>query len=51
MTDLAVTQTPMDNTINVTMMAQDNMASSAGNMTDANMKQIGNMSGCGNECF
>jgi hypothetical protein len=27
------------------------MTSSAGNMTDANMTQIGNMSGCGNECF
>jgi hypothetical protein len=51
MTELAVAQTPMNNTTNATMMAQDNMTSSAGNMTDANMKQIGNMSGCGNECF
>ena len=50
-TELAVAQTPMDNATNATMMAQDNMTSSAGNMTDANMTQIGNMSGCDNECF
>ena len=50
-TDLAVAQTPKDNATNATMMAQDNMTSSAGNMNDANMTQIGNMSGCGNECF
>jgi hypothetical protein len=51
MTELAVAQTLMVNETNATMMAQDNMTSSAGNMTDANMTQIGNMSGCGNECF
>ena len=51
MTELTVAQTPMDNTTNANMMAQDNMTSSAGNMTVANMKQIGNMPGCGNECF
>jgi hypothetical protein len=32
-------------------MAQNIMTSSAGNMTDANMTQIGNMSRCDNECF
>jgi hypothetical protein len=51
MTELALAQTQLDNTTNATMMAQDNMTSSAGNTTDANMTQIGNMSGCGNECF
>jgi hypothetical protein len=51
MTELAVAQTPTDNATNATMMAQGNMTSSAGNMTDANMTQIGHMSGCGNECF
>jgi hypothetical protein len=41
----------MDNTTNATMMAQDNMTSNIGNMTDANTTQSGNMSGCGDECF
>lgn len=50
-TELAVAQTPTDNATDATMMAQENMTSSAGNMTDANMTQIGNMSGRGNECF
>ena len=41
----------MDNATNGTTMAADNMTASAGNMTDANTTQIGNISGCGNECF
>jgi hypothetical protein len=34
-----------------TTIAADNMTASAGNMTDANKKQIDNMSGCSNECY
>ena len=38
-------------TDNATMATQDNMTAGAGNMTDANVTQSGQISGCGNECF
>jgi hypothetical protein len=51
MTDLAVAQAPMDNSTNATMMAQGNMTTSAGNMTDANMTQIGQYVGLRQRIF
>jgi len=36
---------------NATTTSAENMTASPGNMTGANMTQIGNISGCGNECF
>ena len=47
----AAVQTMVDNATNGTKVAADNMTADAGNMTDANTTQIGNISGCGNECF
>jgi hypothetical protein len=47
----AVAQTMMDNATNATTTSAGNMTASAGNMTGANMTQMGNVSGCGNECF
>jgi hypothetical protein len=50
-TDSAVAQIMMDNATNATTTSAENMTASPGNMTGANMTQIGNISGCGNECF
>ena len=47
----AVAQTMMDNATNATTTSAVNMTASAGNMTGANVTQMGNVSGCGNECF
>jgi hypothetical protein len=47
----AVGQTMMDNATNATTTSAGNITASAGNMTGANMTQMGNVSGCGNECF
>jgi hypothetical protein len=47
----AVAQTMMDNATNTSTTSAENMTASAGNMTGSNMTQMGNVSGCGNECF
>ena len=44
-------QPTTDNATDTTMATQDNMTAGAGNMTDANVTQSGQISGCGNECF
>jgi hypothetical protein len=46
MTELALAQTLMDEATNATLIAQDNMTSSAGNMTDTNMTLIGQLEKC-----
>jgi hypothetical protein len=47
----AIAQTMTDNAANATTTSRGNMTASAGNMTGTNMTQMGNVSGCGNECF
>jgi hypothetical protein len=50
-TSPAVAQTMMDNATNTTTTFAGNMTASGGNITGTNMTQMGNVSGCGNECF